>query len=78
MVKLILCTCQETQGTLISYLSTIEVFVGSSDRLNMLADDIIAHYEDRQYVLTGKAMIVSMTLRITINLYKTLLEKRPD
>lgn len=59
-------------------LSGIEAIVGSKDRLNMLADDIIAHYEDRQYVLTGKAMIVCMTRRIAINLYKTLLTKRPE
>ncbi|MBB5336120.1 type I restriction endonuclease subunit R [Pectinatus brassicae] len=59
-------------------LSGIEAVVGSSDRINMLANDIIAHYEDRQYVLTGKAMIVCMTRRIAINLYKTLLEKRPE
>jgi type I site-specific restriction-modification system R (restriction) subunit len=45
------------------------------ERLTMLADDIISHYEERQYVLTGKAMIVCMTRRIAINLYKTLLEK---
>ena len=44
----------------------------------MLADDIIAHYEDRQYVLTGKAMIVCMTRRIAIKLYQKLLDKRPD
>lgn len=59
-------------------LSSIEAVVGSKDRLNMLADDIIAHYEDRQYVLTGKAMIVCMTRRIAINLYKTFLKKRPE
>ncbi len=59
-------------------LSSIEAVVGSRDRLNMLADDIIAHYEDRQYVLTGKAMIVCMTRKIAISLYKTLLEKRPE
>ncbi len=58
-------------------LSSIEAVVGSSERLNMLADDIIAHYEDRQYVLTGKAMIVCMTRKIAINLYNTLLLKRP-
>lgn len=59
-------------------LSSIEAVVGSSERLHMLADDIIAHYEDRQYVLTGKAMIVCMTRRIAINLYKIILKKRPD
>ena len=59
-------------------LSSIEAVVGSHERLSMLADDIIAHYEDRQYVLTGKAMIVCMTRRIAINLYKKLLERRPE
>lgn len=58
-------------------LSSIEEVVGAKERLDMLADDIIAHYEDRQYVLTGKAMIVCMTRKIAINLYRTLLTKRP-
>lgn len=55
-----------------SDLSSIEAIIGSKERLGMLADDIIAHYEDRQYVLTGKAMIVCMTRRIAINLYKII------
>lgn len=59
-------------------LSSLEAVVGAKERLDMLADDLIAHYEDRQYVLTGKAMIVCMTRRIAINLYKTLLKKRPE
>ncbi len=61
-----------------SDLSTIEAIIGSKERLNLLADDIIAHYEDRQYVLTGKAMIVCMSRRIAINLYRVILEKRPE
>lgn len=61
-----------------SDLTSIEAVVGSSKRLNMLADDIIIHYEDRQYVLTGKAMIVCMTRKIAINLYKLIIKKRPD
>ena len=48
-------------------LSGLEALVGSNERMEMLANDIIAHYEDRQYVLTGKAMIVCMTRRIAIN-----------
>ena len=61
-----------------SDLSSIEAIIGSKERLGMLADDIIAHYEDRQYVLTGKAMVVCMTRRIAINLYKIILKKRPE
>lgn len=59
-------------------LTSLEALVGSKERLDMLADDIIAHYEDRQYVLTGKAMIVCMTRKIAIDLYKMLLQKRPS
>lgn len=51
-------------------LSGLEAIVGSNERMEMLEDDIIAHYEDRQYVLTGKAMIVCMTRRIAIKLYR--------
>ena len=61
-----------------SDLSTIEAIIGSKERLSLLADDIIAHYEDRQYVLTGKAMIVCMSRRIAINLYRVILKKRPE
>ena len=57
-----------------SDLSTIEAIIGSKERLNLLADDIIAHYEDRQYVLTGKALIVCMSRRIAFNLYRIFLE----
>ncbi len=59
-------------------LTSIEAIVGSYERINMLAEDIIEHYEDRQYVLTGKAMIVCMTRKIAIKLYNTILKKRPE
>lgn len=58
-------------------LTTLESIIGSKERLGLLSDDIISHYEDRQYVLTGKAMVVCMTRKIAINLYKIILEKRP-
>jgi type I restriction enzyme, R subunit len=59
-------------------LSKIETIIGSKQRLEMLASDIIKHYEERQYVLTGKAMIVCMSRKIAINLYKEILNLRPD
>lgn len=60
-----------------SDLSSLEELVGAKERIDMLADDIIAHYEDRQYVLSGKAMIVCMTRKIAIRLYRALLQRRP-
>lgn len=72
----------DTPGLLIekskSDLINMEVIIGSTERLNLLADDIIAHYEDRQYVLTGKAMIVCMSRRIAIKLYRIILDKRKN
>ena len=61
-----------------SQLSSLEALVGSKDRLELLAKDIIAHYEDRKYVLTGKAMIVCMSRKIAINLYKEIIKQRPE
>lgn len=61
-----------------SDLGNMEAIIGSPERLELLADDIIAHYEDRQYVLTGKAMIVCMSRRIAITLYRIILDKRKD
>jgi type I restriction enzyme R subunit len=57
-------------------LSKIETIIGSKQRLEMLAADIVKHYEQRQYVLTGKAMIVCMSRKIAINLYKEILKLR--
>jgi type I restriction enzyme, R subunit len=59
-------------------LSRLETIIGSKQRLEMLAKDIVSHYEERQYVLTGKAMIVCMTRKIAINLYKEMLNLRPN
>lgn len=44
----------------------------------MLSKDIIEHYEQRVDILNGKAMIVCMTRKIAIDLYKEIIEKRPE
>lgn len=59
-------------------LSKLETIIGSKERLSMLAQDIIAHYEKRSDILTGKAMIVTMTRKIAIDLYREIIAKRPN
>ncbi|MEG1506102.1 MAG: type I restriction endonuclease subunit R [Bacilli bacterium] len=59
-------------------LSRLETIIGSKERLKILANDIIEHYEKREDVLTGKAMIVSMSRKIAINLYKEIISERPS
>ena len=56
----------------------IEAIVGSGKRLALVAEDIVAHYERRLEVLDGKAMIVCMSRRICIDLYRELARLRPD
>ena len=59
-------------------LAKLETVIGSKQRLEMLADDIVNHYEQRQDILNGKAMIVCMSRKIAINLYKEILTIRPN
>ncbi|KAB2878058.1 type I restriction endonuclease subunit R [bacterium] len=56
----------------------IEAIVGQSDRLKEVAKDIVKHFEDRQQVFIGKAMIVAMSRRIAVLLYDEIIRLRPD
>jgi len=56
----------------------LEALIGSSDRIKHLAEDIINHFEQRQEVFTGKAMIVSMSRRIAADLYREIINIRPE
>ena len=59
--------------------SKLEVILGSDDTIDALCTDIIDHYENnRQYELTGKAMIVAYNRKIAIKIYKKILELRPN
>lgn len=59
-------------------LAKLQTIIGSHQTLELLAQDIIDHYEQRQDILNGKAMIVCMTRKIAINLYKQILKIRPN
>ncbi len=56
----------------------LEAIVGAEQRLKLVARDIVAHFEQRLEALDGKAMIVCMSRRICIDLYRELLRLRPD
>ena len=56
----------------------LEAVVGSEKRVKQIASDIVAHFEQRLETLDGKAMIVCMSRRICIDLYKELVRLRPD
>ncbi|WJM17149.1 type I restriction endonuclease subunit R [Microbacterium arborescens] len=56
----------------------VEAIVGSEKRIAELAADIVEHWEARREVLTGKAMIVTMSRRIAVDLYDAIVKIRPD
>jgi type I restriction enzyme R subunit len=56
----------------------LEAIVGHHDRVKNLAKDIVTHFEKRQTVFEGKAMIVAMSRRIAADLYKEIIVLRPD
>jgi type I restriction enzyme R subunit len=58
--------------------TTLESIVGSNRRLRNLANDIISHFEQRQQVFEGKAMIVAMSRRIAAELYKEIIALKPE
>jgi type I restriction enzyme R subunit len=56
----------------------LEAIVGHHERLKNLAKDIVTHFEKRQSVFEGKAMIVTMSRRIAADLYKEIIALRPS
>lgn len=60
-------------------MSHLEELLGAPETIDSLVHDILNHYEDnRQYELTGKAMIVAYSRPIAISIYKKILEIHPD
>lgn len=56
----------------------LEAIVGSTKRIKQIAQDIVTHFEARQQVNKGKAMIVTMSRQIAVNLYDAIIQLRPD
>ncbi len=58
--------------------TTIDAVVGHPDRLKDVAKDIVMHFEARQEVFEGKAMIVGMTRNICVKLYNEIVALKPE
>ncbi|MDX6269890.1 MAG: type restriction enzyme subunit [Acidobacteriota bacterium] len=56
----------------------VEGIVGNPQRLKNLAQDIVTHFEARQKVFEGKAMIVAMSRRIAAELYDEIVKLKPE
>lgn len=57
--------------------SQLEAMVGAEERLEAIAEDIVAHFESRLEAIDGKGMIVCMSRRVCVDLYGQIVKLRP-
>lgn len=58
--------------------SRLEKLVGAGPRLQQVAADLVDHFEARQRVIEGKAMVVAMSREICAHLYNEIVALRPQ
>ena len=68
----------ESREKLKSKWAQLEALVGAEKRLELIAADIVTHFETKQEALAGKAMVVAMSRRICVDLYDAIVKLRPD
>lgn len=68
----------ERKEKLKSRWAQLEAVVGAERRVGLVARDIVEHLETRLEAMDGKAMIVCMSRRICVELYREIAKLRPD
>ena len=68
---------EEVKNKLKTKWAALEALVGTKERLETIARDIVEHFEERCKVLEGKGMIVCMSRRICVDLYNEIIRLRP-
>jgi type I restriction enzyme R subunit len=68
---------QSEQERLKRKWASVEALVGADKRIALVAEDLVKHFEARTAALDGKVMIVCMSRRICVALYKALVDLRP-
>lgn len=58
--------------------AALEALVGDPKRVQLIAKDLVEHFEKRIEAMDGKAMLVCMSRRICVDLYEALIKLRPE
>ncbi|MFU1504390.1 type I restriction endonuclease subunit R [Aeromonas veronii] len=66
------------QAKLKSRWAALEKVVGSKPRIERVAADLVAHFEERNQAQHGKAMMVAMSREICVHMYDAVVALRPD
>jgi len=56
----------------------LEAMVGTERRLELIARDLVRHFERRLEAMEGKAMVVCMSRRVCLDLHDQIVKLRPD
>jgi type I restriction enzyme R subunit len=67
----------ERKEKLKSKWAQLEAVVGSEKRIKLVARDLVDHFEKRLEAMDGKAMVVCMSRRICVELYKAITALQP-
>ncbi|MFL5629180.1 MAG: type I restriction endonuclease subunit R, partial [Ktedonobacteraceae bacterium] len=68
----------DVKDKLRSKWARLEAIVGTNKRINLVAKDIVEHFEKRVEAMEGKGMIVCMSRRICVDLYSAIVQLRPE
>ena len=66
------------QSQLKSRWAALEKVVGAQPRVDSVAADLVAHFEERNKAQDGKGMVVTMSRDICVHLYNAIVKLRPD
>jgi len=69
---------ESTKESLRRKWAQLEAMVGTDKRIALVAEDLVKHWEARYAAMEGKAMVVCMSRRICVELYKAVQKLRPD
>jgi type I restriction enzyme R subunit len=56
----------------------LESIVGTEKRINLIAQDLVNHWESRLEAMDGKALVVCMSRRICVDMYKAIVALRAE
>lgn len=69
---------EATRESLRRKWAQLEAMVGTDKRIRLVAEDLVNHWEARLSAMDGKAMVVCMSRRICVELYKAIQKLRPQ
>lgn len=68
---------EDRRAQLRSRWAALEAVVGERKRIDLIAEDMVRHFEARLETMDGKAMVVCMSRRICIDMYEAIAKLRP-